>query len=63
MAKGRKRRVCCRIDEAIVQELEQMRGKTGLPVSKLVELRMKGFTVIATPLKKITIEEMRQMDI
>jgi hypothetical protein len=40
-----------------------MRDKTGLSVSKLVELRMKGFTVIAAPLKKITVEEMRQMDL
>jgi hypothetical protein len=62
MAKGRKRRMCCRIDESIVQELEQMRDKTGLPVSKLVELRQKGFTVIAAPQKKITLDEMRQMD-
>jgi hypothetical protein len=46
-----------------VQELEQMRDKTGLSVSKLAELRVKGFTVITTPQKKITVEEMRQMDL
>lgn len=63
MAKSRKRRVCCRINESIMQELEQLRDKTGLPVSKLIELRMKGFTIVTAPLKKITVEEMRQMDL
>ena len=45
MAKEKKRQVCFRIEESIVNELENIRDKTGVPVSTQIELRLKGFTI------------------
>ena len=41
-----KRQVCFRIDEETVQEMEETREKTGVPVSTQIELRLKGYTII-----------------
>lgn len=48
MARAKKRQVCIRIEEAIVKEMEDMREKTGVPVSTQIELRLKGFTITST---------------
>ena len=48
MAKGKKRQVCFRIEESIVEEMEQIREKTGVPVSTQIELRLKGFAITST---------------
>ena len=45
MAKGKKRQVCFRIEDSIVVEMENIREKTGVPVSTQIELRLKGFTI------------------
>lgn len=45
MSRGKKRQVCFRIEESIVEEMEQIRDKTGVPVSTQIELRLKGFTI------------------
>jgi len=45
MAKRKKRQVCFRIEESIVNEMEDIRDKTGVPVSTQIELRLKGFTI------------------
>jgi ribbon-helix-helix protein len=45
MTKDKKRRVCFRIEESMVKEMKQIRDETGVPVSKQVELRLKGFTL------------------
>jgi hypothetical protein len=45
MAKVKKRQVCFRIDDSIVAEMENIRDKTGVPVSNQIELRLKGFTI------------------
>jgi len=45
MAKEKKRQVCFRIEESIVNEMENIRDKTGVPVSTQIELRLKGFTI------------------
>ena len=45
MSKGKKRQVCFRIEESIVEEMERVRDKTGVPVSTQIELRLKGFTI------------------
>jgi hypothetical protein len=45
MVKGKKRQVCFRMEESEVQEMEQIRDKTGVPVSRQIELRMKGFAI------------------
>ncbi len=48
MAKAKKRQVCFRIEEAIVEEMEKIREKTGVSVSTQIELRLKGFTITST---------------
>jgi hypothetical protein len=45
LAKGKKRQVCFRIEDSIVVEMENIREKTGVPVSTQIELRLKGFTI------------------
>ena len=48
MSRGKKRQVCFRIEESIVEEMEDIRDKTGVPVSRQIELRLKGFTISST---------------
>jgi antitoxin component of RelBE/YafQ-DinJ toxin-antitoxin module len=48
MAKEKKRQVCFRIEDSIVAEMENIRDKTGVPVSTQIELRLKGFTITST---------------
>jgi hypothetical protein len=45
MVKEKKRQVCFRIEDLIVAEMENIRDKTGVPVSTQIELRLKGFTI------------------
>ena len=45
MAKEKKRQVCFRIEESIVNKMEEIRNKTGVPVSTQIELRLKGYTI------------------
>jgi hypothetical protein len=45
MAKGRKRQVCFRIEEDLVEEMEHIREKTGVPVSTQIEMRLKGYAI------------------
>jgi len=51
MARGKKRQVCFRIEESIVKDMEQIRDKTGVPVSTQIELRLKGFAITSVPEK------------
>lgn len=51
MSRAKKRQVCFRIEESIVEEMEQIREKTGVPVSTQIELRLKGFTITSVPEK------------
>ncbi len=48
MARAKKRQVCFRIEESIVEEMERIRDKTGVPVSTQIELRLKGFAITST---------------
>lgn len=45
MGKGKKRQVCFRIDESDVKEMEQVREKTGVPVSTQIEMKLKGYKI------------------
>jgi hypothetical protein len=45
ISRGKKRQVCVRIEESIVEELERVRDKTGVPVSTQIELRLKGYAL------------------
>ena len=51
MAREKKRQVCFRIEESIVKDIEQIRDKTGVPVSTQIELRLKGFAITSVPEK------------
>jgi len=51
MSKGKKRQVCFRLDESIVDEMEEIRDKTGVPISTQIELRLKGFTLTSVSAK------------
>jgi hypothetical protein len=46
VARARKRQVCFRIEESLVEEMEQVRKRTGVPVSTQIELRLKGFSIV-----------------
>jgi len=48
-SRTKKRQVCVRIEESIVAGMEQVREKTGVPVSKQIELRLKGFAITSFP--------------
>jgi hypothetical protein len=45
LIRTKKRQVCIRIEESIIEEMEQVREKTGVPISTQIELRLKGFTI------------------
>jgi hypothetical protein len=51
MAREKKRQICFRIEESIVNEMEEIRDKTGVPISTQIEMRLKGFTISAMPQK------------
>lgn len=40
-----KRQICFTIDEETAKELEEMKKETGLPLSKIIELRLKGYVI------------------
>jgi len=40
-----KRQICFTIDEETAKELEEMKKDTGLPRSKIIELRLKGYVI------------------
>ena len=44
-AKKKKLHVCFRIEASIINEMENIRDKTGVLVSTQIELRLKGFTI------------------
>ncbi len=40
-----KRQVCFTVDEEIIQRMEKVRETTGIPVSKQIELTLKGYEI------------------
>ena len=45
MVRVKKRQVCFRIESSLVEEMEQIRERTGVPVSTQIEMRLKGFAI------------------
>ncbi|HDI31443.1 MAG TPA: ribbon-helix-helix domain-containing protein [Thermofilum sp.] len=45
MSKG-KRQVTILLDGELVKELERLRDETGLPLSKIIELKLKGYEIV-----------------
>jgi len=41
-----KRQICIQVDEEIAREMEEIRDKTGIPVSRQIELKLKGFKIV-----------------
>jgi len=41
-----KRQICIQVDEDIAKEMEEIRYKTGIPVSRQIELKLKGFKIV-----------------
>lgn len=39
-------RICLSLDKTIVDELKAIQDKTGIPVSRQVEMRLRGFKVV-----------------
>ncbi len=42
---AKKKQVCFTLDQAVVSELEELREKTGVSVSTLIELMLKGYEI------------------
>lgn len=42
----RKRQICVQVDEAVAKNMETIRDKTGIPVSRQIELYLKGFKIV-----------------
>jgi hypothetical protein len=40
-----KKQVCFTLEETILKEFEELRAKTGVSISTLIELRLKGYEV------------------
>ncbi len=43
---GKKRQVCLMMDEDEVQAMEKIRERTGLPVSRQIEMKLKGYKIV-----------------
>ncbi len=41
-----KKQICFTVDEETAKELEKIRDETGIPVSKQVELSLKGYKIV-----------------
>lgn len=41
-----KRQLSILLDEELVKELERIRDETGLPISKIIELKLKGYEIV-----------------
>ena len=47
-----KKQVCILLDEEEYEKLVKIRDETGLPLSKIIELKLKGFEIVRTGEKK-----------
>lgn len=41
-----KRQICVQVDEEVARRMEDIRDKTGIPVSRQIELKLKGFKIV-----------------
>lgn len=41
-----KRQLIAQLDEKMLDELKKTRDETGLPISRLIELRIKGYKIV-----------------
>jgi hypothetical protein len=41
-----KRQICVQVDEELAKRMEEIKDKTGIPVSRQIELKLKGFKIV-----------------
>jgi len=41
-----KRQISFKLDEGMIEEYEHLREVTGLPISRLIELKLKGYSIV-----------------
>jgi len=41
----KRRQVCFTIEEDVIEDMENIKEKTGIPVSKQIEMRLKGYEI------------------
>lgn len=41
-----KRQICVQVDENVAKRMEDIRNQTGIPVSRQIELKLKGFKIV-----------------
>ena len=41
-----KRQICVQVDEDVAKRMEDIRDKTGIPISRQIELKLKGFKIV-----------------
>lgn len=63
-----KRQICFMIDEEILNEFEQIKNKTGLPIARQIELKLTGYSIVeekhnktAVQLSKTTVECLKKI--
>lgn len=42
----RKRQICDQVDAKVAKNMEKIRDKTGIPVSRQIDLYLKGFEIV-----------------
>jgi len=63
-----KRQICVQLDEKLVKKFEDIRDKTSMPISRQIELYLKGYIIIEDDktqiqLRKVTIECLKKLGI
>lgn len=41
-----KRQICVQLDEDVAKSMEKLRDETGVPISRQIELKLKGFKIV-----------------
>ncbi len=41
-----KRQICVQVDEDVAKLMEEIRDQTGIPISRQIELKLKGFKIV-----------------
>ncbi len=41
-----KRQICVQVDENVAKRMEDVRDKTGIPISRQIELKLQGYKIV-----------------
>jgi hypothetical protein len=41
-----KRQICVQVDEDVAKRMEDIRDKTGIPISRQIELKLQGYKIV-----------------